>query len=106
MPHMCVTTIALVRWGILRATSAGSMFPSAFASANLMFCRETGQSVGAALFGALFNAAGNDGIAVATGCAVLCEERVAAGLRYAYFAGAGLAAAMVLLLLRMPRIPL
>ncbi|MFF3400398.1 MFS transporter [Streptomyces sp. NPDC002659] len=73
------------------------------ATANLMFCRETGQSLGAALFGALFNAAGNQGIAVAADCTAFCEERVAAGLRYAYFAGAGFAAAMVLLLLAMPR---
>ncbi|WP_326634232.1 MULTISPECIES: MFS transporter [unclassified Streptomyces] len=73
------------------------------ATANLMFCRETGQSLGAALFGALFNAAGNPGIAVATDCAAVCEERVAAGLRYTYFAGAGFAAAMVLLLLMTPR---
>ncbi|MFE9445260.1 MFS transporter [Streptomyces sp. NPDC006602] len=76
------------------------------ATANLMFCRETGQSVGAALFGALFNAAGNNGIAVAASCATVCEEHVAAGLRYAYLVGVGFAAAMVLLLLRMPRMSL
>ncbi|MCX5312310.1 MFS transporter [Streptomyces sp. NBC_00154] len=43
------------------------------------------------------------GIAVATDCAAVCEERVATGLRYAYFAGTGFAAAMVLLLLMTPR---
>ncbi|MFC5027850.1 MFS transporter [Streptomyces sp. DSM 41987] len=72
-------------------------------TANLMFCRETGQTLGAALFGALFNAAGNRGVAVATDCTTVCPERVAVGLRHAYVAGAGFAAAMVLLLLLMPR---
>ncbi|MFI6149107.1 MFS transporter [Streptomyces sp. NPDC051109] len=73
------------------------------ATANLMFCRELGQSLGAALFGALFNAAGNQGIAVAADCAAACGDRVAAGLRYAYFASAGCAAAMVLLLVAAER---
>ncbi|MFF8373480.1 MFS transporter [Streptomyces lydicus] len=74
-------------------------------TANLMFCREIGQSVGAALFAALFNAAGNHGIAVDTDCAAVCEARVAAGLQHVYLAGGGFAVAMVLLLLMMPRIP-
>lgn len=72
------------------------------ATANLMFCRETGQSLGAALFGALFNAAGNQGIAVTAHCAATCADHVTTGLRYAYAAGAGFAAAMVVLLWVMP----
>lgn len=74
-------------------------------TANLMFCRETGQCLGAALFGALFNAAGNQGIAAAAHCAAACEHHVAAGLRHAYAAGAGFAAAMLLLLLTTRRTP-
>ncbi|MFE2733275.1 MFS transporter [Streptomyces sp. NPDC059349] len=69
------------------------------ATANLMFCRETGQSLGAALFGALFNAAGNQGITVAAHCTAACDAHVAAGLLHSYAAGAGLATVMLLLLL-------
>lgn len=70
----------------------------ATATAQLMFCREIGQSVGAALFGALFNAAGNEGVAVAAGCTADCAGRVTEGLGNAYATAAGLAGVMVLLL--------
>ncbi|MFC8506197.1 MFS transporter [Streptomyces sp. NPDC057411] len=71
----------------------------ATATAQLMFCREVGQTLGAALFGALFNAAGNRGIAVPAECAATCGSHVAAGLEAAYAAATGLAVAMVLVLL-------
>ncbi|MFJ8199180.1 MFS transporter [Streptomyces sp. NPDC096152] len=74
------------------------------ATANLMFCREVGQCLGAALFGALFNAAGNQGVAVAADCAAVCGAHVAAGLRCAYAVAAGCAAAMVCLLMMMSRV--
>ncbi|MFE9997253.1 MFS transporter [Streptomyces avermitilis] len=112
VPFVAMSTLLGVGLGLLQPAllvgvqAAVGWDGRGVATANLMFCRETGQSVGAALFGAVFNAAGNDGVAVAVGCAAVCEEPVAAGLRYAYLVGAGLAAALVLLLLRMPRMAL
>ncbi|MFK0050402.1 MFS transporter [Streptomyces sp. NPDC090741] len=105
VPFAAASTLLGIGFGLLQpALLVGVQAAVAWdgrgaATANLMFCREMGQSLGAALFGALFNAAGNQGIAVAADCAAACGDRVAAGLRYAYFAGAGFAAVMVLLLL-------
>ncbi|GDY68373.1 hypothetical protein SAV14893_077660 [Streptomyces avermitilis] len=112
VPFVAMSTLLGVGLGLLQPAllvgvqAAVGWDGRGVATANLMFCRETGQSVGAALFGAVFNAAGNDGVAVAVGCVAVCEEPVAAGLRYAYLVGAGLAAALMLLLLRMPRMAL
>ncbi|MEV6583231.1 MFS transporter [Streptomyces sp. NPDC051582] len=111
VPFAAASTLLGIGFGLLQpALLVGVQAAVAWegrgaATANLMFCREMGQSLGAALFGALFNAAGNQGIAAAAAadCAAVCGDRVASGLRYAYFAGAGCAVAMVLLLLAMER---
>ncbi|MFF4502729.1 MFS transporter [Streptomyces sp. NPDC001401] len=108
LPYAAASTLLGIGFGLLQpALLVGVQATVGWdgrgaATANLMFCRETGQSLGAALFGALFNAAGNQGIAVATHCTTTCEEHVTAGLRYTYVAGTAFAAAMVLLLLAMP----
>ncbi|MFJ5281820.1 MFS transporter [Streptomyces parvulus] len=75
------------------------------ATANLMFCRETGQSLGAALFGALFNAAANQKFVVSADCAAVCQEHVTTGFRYVYLTGTAVAVAMLFLLLTMPPLP-